>query len=189
MTLPDFVTVAVPGWLKEYSLSIPAALSSDSDAMAVAIGLASLNTRHRTGGPFGALLVDDADGSPLAPGVNLVLSAQSSMLHAEVCAILLAQHKLGSHDVSDGGRRSITLYTSAEPCAMCMGAIPWSGIRRVVCGARDEDVRRIGFDEGDKPADWTAAYARRGIRVVRDVMREEACAVLDAYASSEGQIY
>ena len=189
MKLPDCVTVAIPGWLKQYGQSIPSFFFCDQDAMAVAIGLASLNTQHRTGGPFGALLVDDTNGSLLAPGVNLVLSAQSSMLHAEVCAILLAQQKLGSHDVSDGGRRSITLYTTAEPCAMCLGAIPWSGIRRVVCGARDEDVRKVGFDEGDKPSDWMAAYTRRGIRVLRDVLREEACAVLNAYASAEGQLY
>ena len=72
---------------------------------------------------------------------------------------------------------------------MCLGAIPWSGVRRVVCGARGEDACAIGFDEGAKPMDWAGALKSRGITVVQDVLRDEARAVLTQYAKSGGIIY
>jgi tRNA(Arg) A34 adenosine deaminase TadA len=60
---------------------------------------------------------------------------------------------------------------------MCLGAIHWSGLTEVVCGARDEDVRSIGFDEGHKPPDWSALLAQWGIGVQADVLRADAVAV------------
>lgn len=79
--------------------------------------------------------------------------------------------------------------SSAEPCAMCLAAIPWSGARRLVCGARDEDVRAIGFDEGDKPGAWLEHYHRRGIQVTRDVMRPQAVQLLARYQAEGGVVY
>jgi len=67
--------------------------------------------------------------------------------------------------------------------------VPWSGVQRLVCGARDEDARAIGFDEGPKMADWVKALNDRGIIVVRDVLRGEARAVLQEYAAAGGAIY
>jgi tRNA(Arg) A34 adenosine deaminase TadA len=72
---------------------------------------------------------------------------------------------------------------------MCFGAVPWSGVRRLVCGARDEDARAIGFDEGPKLADWVTALNDRGITVLRDVLRDDAVAVLRDYIASGGIIY
>jgi tRNA(Arg) A34 adenosine deaminase TadA len=72
---------------------------------------------------------------------------------------------------------------------MCFGAIPWSGVTRLVCGARDEDARRIGFDEGPKLSDWQDALKVRGIIVARDVLRKEAVGVLDLYVRLGGPIY
>ena len=60
---------------------------------------------------------------------------------------------------------------------------------RLVIGARDEDARRIGFDEGDKPPDWITRLRARGIEVEQDVAREEATSVLEAYARGGGPIY
>ena len=62
-------------------------------------------------------------------------------------------------------------------------------MRSLLCGARAEDARAVGFDEGEKPADWPAALERRGISVGRDVLREEAAAVLRRYAEGGGEIY
>ena len=104
-------------------------------------------------------------------------------------AIALAQKTLGRYDIGDGGRSRYALVASAEPCAMCFGAIPWSGLTRLTCGARDEDARRIGFDEGPKPSEWQEALRKRGIAVTRDVLREEAVAVLDLYVHLGGPIY
>jgi tRNA(Arg) A34 adenosine deaminase TadA len=72
---------------------------------------------------------------------------------------------------------------------MCFGAIPWSGVCRLVCGARDEDARAIGFDEGPKLADWVTALNERGITVLRDILRNEAVSVLREYIASGGIIY
>jgi tRNA(Arg) A34 adenosine deaminase TadA len=72
---------------------------------------------------------------------------------------------------------------------MCLGAVPWSGVVRLVCGARDEDARAIGFDEGDKPTDWPDLLRRRGIEVLRDVRRTQAAAVLRAYVEQGGELY
>ncbi|HCS12210.1 MAG TPA: tRNA-specific adenosine deaminase, partial [Zetaproteobacteria bacterium] len=81
------------------------------------------------------------------------------------------------------------LVTSCEPCAMCFGAIPWSGIRRVVCGATAADAQRIGFDEGPRHPDWVAELEKRGIHVQTGVCRDAAARVLNDYQSAQGVIY
>jgi tRNA(Arg) A34 adenosine deaminase TadA len=81
------------------------------------------------------------------------------------------------------------LVTSCEPCAMCFGAVPWSGVTSLVCGARKDDAQLAGFDEGDKPENWAAALERRGIRVTQDLLRDEARQVLRDYSASDGTIY
>lgn len=136
-----------------------------------------------SGGPFAAA-VFAADGSLLSVGLNLVEPAQCSLLHAELVAIALAQQQLGRYDLA-----GCELVCSTEPCAMCLGAVPWSGVARLVCAARDADARAVGFDEGDKPPDWEQALAARGIAVRRDVLRAEAAALLQDYARRGGLIY
>ncbi len=112
-----------------------------------------------------------------------------SILHAEMVALSLAQKKLANYDLGAEGLPVHEIVTSTEPCAMCFGAIPWSGVSRVICGARDEDARRIGFDEGPKLADWRAALEARRIEVIHDVQRDRASQVLDDYLHSGGRIY
>lgn len=155
--------------------------------MRLAVGLAAMNVTKGTGGPFAAVIVHDASRRVLGIGMNLVTSARCSVLHAEIVAIMQASAVVDTWDLGVDG--PCTLVTTAEPCAMCMGAIPWSGVRRVVIGARDEDVRRIGFDEGAKPQAWVQDYERRGITVVRDVLRNEAKHVLEQYVRGGGLIY
>ncbi len=156
--------------------------------MRFVIDLARHNIEHRTGGPFGAAVFETETGRLVAAGVNLVEPANCSVAHAEMVALTLAQQTVGHYDLSCAGIAR-ELVTSTEPCAMCLGAIPWSGVRRVVCGARGEDACEIGFDEGAKPADWVGALKARGIEVVCDVLRPEAIAVLQDYLTSGGRIY
>ena len=108
----------------------------------------------------------------------------------EMVAIAVAQQMLDHYDLRRALPGGCVLFSSAEPCAMCLGGIPWSGIDRLVeYAARDEDARAVGFDEGHKPTDWIAGYARRGIRVTPELMREEGAAVLRSYAAAGGEIY
>jgi tRNA(Arg) A34 adenosine deaminase TadA len=179
------LTVSLPEWIAE--ACHPGALFPSVEArMGLVIQLARTNVARSTGGPFGAAVFDIDSGEILAPGVNMVVPANAALAHAEMLAIAFAGRTLDSFDL---GVRATELVSSAEPCAMCLGAVPWSGVRRLVCGARDEDARRIGFDEGDKPTDWIGRLRRRGIDVVQDVFRTEATAVLEDYARAGGPIY
>ena len=157
--------------------------------MRLAVELSWENVRRGTGGPFGAAVFERDTGKLVAPGVNLVVTAGCSAFHAEMVAIMVAQHKTGSFDLGAGGMPVHEMAASTEPCAMCLGATPWSGVRSLLCGARDEDAGAIGFDEGPKPPGWTAKFEARGIAVTRDVLREEAAAVLRQYATTGGEIY
>jgi tRNA(Arg) A34 adenosine deaminase TadA len=161
---------------------------SIEERMRFAIELARLNITHKTGGPFGAAVFDLSTHQLLAVGVNRVVQTPCSAAHAEILALALAQQTVGHYDLGYGGR-ACELITSAEPCAMCLGALPLFGIRQMACGARDEDVRAIGFDEGAKPPDWPAALEERNVAVSRDVCRDIARAVLQDYAESGGVIY
>ena len=147
------------------------------------------NRRRGTGGPFGALVLESASRRLIAAGLNLVVGSHCSIAHAELVALSVAQQQLRDDDLAAAVPGGCTLVSSAEPCAMCMGAIPWSGVTRLVCGARDADVRQAGFDEGDKPADWVEAYRRRGIAVTRDCRRSQARALLLEYTAAGGRIY
>jgi tRNA(Arg) A34 adenosine deaminase TadA len=183
----DFM-IELPQWLTKLLQRSPKIFPAQKDRMRFIVALARENVVQQTGGPFGAG-VFDASGNLIAAGVNLVLSSNCSIFHAEIVAIALAQKKLGRYDLSNGGNDIYELVASTEPCAMCFGAIPWSGIRRLVCGARDEDARSIGFDEGPKLPNWQEALEKRGMRVSRDVLRHEAADVLNLYVKSGGTIY
>jgi len=179
----------LPAWVEPLIAEQGKTCASGEARMRLAIKLARQNIAHRTGGPFGAVVLEKDSGRIVSVGVNLVETSHCSIAHAEMIAIALAQKAMGTYDLGGEGRPLYELVTSTEPCAMCLGAVPWSGIRRVVCGARGEDACAIGFDEGAKPVDWLGELRRRGIEVVRDLLRDEARAVLQEYAQAGGIIY
>lgn len=181
------VIIDAPDWVDE--LAVPGATFAPSDRMPFVIELARRNVVERTGGPFGAAIFESDSGRLVAPGVNRVVPMAISFAHAETTAIGLANTQLGVFDLGGDGLADMELVASTEPCALCLGATVWSGVRRLVTGARDEDARAIGFDEGPKVADWQGALTSRGIDVEVDVMRAEAVAVLDLYAASGAVIY
>jgi tRNA(Arg) A34 adenosine deaminase TadA len=187
MSFPT-VTLELPAWVEELDLR-DREYPTLEDRMRLVVELARQNVERGTGGPFGAAIFERETGRLLAPGMNLVVPSNCSVAHAEMVAVMIAQQAVGDFDLGAGGRPDYDLFASTEPCSMCFGATPWSGVRRLVCGARDEDARAVGFDEGAKLPDWAAALEERGIAVVRDVCREEAAAVLRDYAESGGQIY
>ena len=157
--------------------------------MALAVALARENIERGTGGPFGAAVFDPISWRPLAVGVNLVQHAQNAVLHAEIVALMLAQATLGRYSLSAPDLPPHVLVTSCEPCAMCLGALLWSGVQDLECGATREDAVRIGFDEGPVfPASY-AYLADRGVRVRLEICRREAARVLEDYRRSGGAIY
>jgi tRNA(Arg) A34 adenosine deaminase TadA len=187
MNLPEII-VHLPVWVEDFLKNAPAVFPSVEDRMRFVLALSRRNVQLATGGPFAAAVFDN-DGRLIAPGVNLVVASNCSVFHSEILALAIAQKILGRYDLSDGGTLHYDLFATTEPCAMCFGAIPWSGVGRLVCGARDEDARAIGFDEGPKTADWVAALNDRGIAVLRDVLRTDAIAVLQDYVKAGGPIY
>ena len=183
------VTLGLPGWVGESLPDGDRVYRTVEDRMRLAVELSRLNVRNGTGGPFGAAIFEKETGRLLAPGVNLVVGSGCSVFHAEMVAIMVAQKVVGTFDLGADNLPSYELVTTTEPCAMCLGATPWSGVRHLVCGARDEDARAVGFDEGSKMPEWVDSLEQRGITVEQDVLREEAAGVLREYAGGGGEIY
>lgn len=180
-------TLNLPDWIPAFLADCSNPCPDVESRMRLAINLAARNVEAGTGGPFGAAVFHEDTGQLIAVGVNRVLATNCSLAHAEIIALSLAQQRLGTWDLAAVHRSQ--LVTSTEPCAMCLGAIPWSGVSSVVTAARDEDARALGFDEGAKPHEWAHTLTARGIAVVRDVLRQDACQVLHAYQKGQGYIY
>lgn len=183
----DTLKITLPGWIEGFVANEPRQFIDAETRMRLAIELARENIRQNTGGPFGAAVFNMDTNELVSVGVNCVVPSDCSMAHAEIMAIGLAQQALGTFDLSSKGR--FELATSCQPCAMCLGAVPWSGIKSLLCGAREEDARAVGFDEGAKPDDWLGELQNRGITVTRDILRTEAAQVLKNYAAANGTIY
>ena len=149
---------------------------------------AELLAKIRSGadcGPFMAAIYDRG-GRRLVEAVNSVVPSNCSHNHAEMNAIRLMEEKLGSWNLAP---QDLVLYTTSEPCMMCMGGILWSGIRKVVYGVPSDRVEALtGFDEGFKP-DWPIEFARRGVEVVGPLAVEEGEAVHREYMRLQKTVY
>lgn len=183
ISLPHWIDEFVGHWLNQNR----SGLDTPEHRMELAIALAAANVEQGTGGPFGAIVVQEETNRLAGVGVNLVTGINLSSAHAEIVALSLAQIATGSWNLGKLGPTQ--LVTSCEPCAMCFGAVPWSGVTSVVCGASKEDAEAAGFDEGDKPVNWTESLHQRGIEVRLNVMRDEAARVLQEYSEGAGTIY
>ena len=187
MSLHMHCRFELPHWLEKFVSEWPEELISPEQRMRLAVALSAENVRHHTGGPFGAIVVEESSNRLVGVGVNLVTTLELSIAHAEMVAISLAQSGLKNWNL--GANTDVQLVTSCEPCAMCFGAVPWSGVASLVWGAGREDAEAAGFDEGDKPVNWMETLEKRGIRTQGEVLREDAAAVLAHYARREGAIY
>ena len=187
MTHP-IVSVEYPPWVNavvDWNRPYP----TDDDRMRLAIAVARANVERDTGGPFGALIVDTSTGRVVAAGMNSVVRLNNCTLHGEMVAFMMAQRRLGSFTLAGAGMPMHELVTSCEPCAMCLGAILWSGVKRVVCGAARDDASRLSFEEGPVFPESYAYLEAHGIAIVRNVLRDEARTVLELYRSKRGTIY
>lgn len=185
---PHSISFDLPDWIESFSQTYTPSTDLHT-RMAFVISAAKKNVVEGTGGPFAAAVFEIETGELISLGVNLVTTQGMSMLHAEIVALAVAQRKLGTYDLGGKAMTPLELVTSTEPCGMCLGAIPWSGVRHVATAARDEDARAIGFDEGAKPEDWVHSLNSRGIEVSTNIERESACAVFQLYITNNGHIY
>lgn len=177
------LSLALPDWAAAYADRV---VGDDQAGMRLAIELARRNVEEGSGGPFGAAIVEQDSGRLVTIGVNSVVRLNSSVMHAEMMAIMRAQLRLGGYSLRQPGH---VLYASSDPCAMCLGGILWSGIGRLVCGAPGAAACAIGFDEGPVTEASYRHLERAGIEVVRGVLADEASAVIEAYCRQGGVIY
>jgi tRNA(Arg) A34 adenosine deaminase TadA len=176
---PDWV-VEVVDWNRTYG--------RDEDRMALAVRLAGENVDRGTGGPFGAAIFQRS-GRLVSVGVNSVVRLANCTLHAEMVAFMLAQRRVGSFTLAAAGLGDHELFTSCEPCAMCLGATLWSGVVRVVYAASGSDARELGFDEGPVFAESHDYLRERGIALEGGFLRDEARTVLARYRALAGPVY
>lgn len=152
----------------------------DNPFMARAIQLSVDNVLSGQGGPFGAVVV--RNGSVVAEGVNRVTTTNDPTAHAEVVAIRQACAKLGGFELKD-----CELYSSCEPCPMCLGAIYWARLARVYYGSVAADAAQAGFDDSFI---YREIEQPRGVRAIPMVqmMREQALAGFRAWQQKANKI-
>lgn len=182
-------SASLPDWLLADLEDLPSVLPTAQEQMRLVNELADRNWRAGNGGPFAAIVVDEATGALVSVGVNVVLASGVTSSHAEVMALALAQRALGRWDLGAGGAR-LTLVVNWRPCVQCYGATMWSGVRAlVVAGEGDLLEELTGFDEGPMVEDWADQFERRGIRVTSGVGFDDAVAVYRAYGASDAIVY
>jgi tRNA(Arg) A34 adenosine deaminase TadA len=121
---------------------------------------------------------------------NRVVPFHCSSAHAEVIALSLAQKLLGVYDLGQKGLPAHQLVVNARPCAMCFGAVLWSGVRSLVIAGDGPELEEItGFDEGPLHPQWRQELTKRGIELVKDVLYKEAIEVYKEFSNSQEPVY
>ena len=147
------------------------------DFMHRAITLGMENVRAGTGGPFAAVIVKD--GRVVAEGVNRVTATNDPTAHAEVVAIREACRKLDDFQLA-----GCDLYTTCEPCPMCLGAIYWARPARVFYACVAADAAAVGFDDAFIYEELNRAHAERRVPM-RQLLREESLAIFALWQQQE----
>src|SRR4051812_6879263 len=186
-TLP-VVHVEYPEWVHDV-VQWDRTYGTDTEKMRLAIAVSRENVERGTGGPFGAAIFEANSGKLVAVGMNSVVRLNNCTLHGEMVAFMMAQQRVKSFSLNAPGFPAHELFTSCEPCAMCLGATLWSGVRRVVYGAAREDASKLHFEEGPVFPESYQYLEDRGIEIVRNQLRDEAREVLELYRAKSGKIY
>lgn len=154
-------------------------MQSSSDFMQVAINEAYQGIEAGDGGPFGSVIVKD--GEIVGQGHNRVLAENDPTCHGEMEAIRDACKNLGTHDLS-----GCELYTTAEPCPMCLGAILWSNMSQVYYGCTRQDSAEIGFRDD---AFYRQLNGEEETVSVQEFDRETCLELFNDYAAEDAQRY
>ena len=148
--------------------------------MQEAIALATENVATGRGGPFGAVVV--RDGEVIATGVNLVTASNDPTAHAEVTAIRNACKSLATFQL-DG----CDVYTSCEPCPMCLAAIYWARCRMIYYGNTATDEASVGFDDSRLYGEMKKPMSERSIPIVQ-MLPDEAWASFAAWRDASTKV-
>ena len=148
--------------------------------MQAAIELSRKNLSSNEGGPFGCVIVKQEE--IVGRGWNQVGSANDPTAHAEIVAIREACKNLGTFQLND-----CEVYTSCEPCPMCMGAIYWARPQKVYYANSREDAARIGFDDSFIYGELTCALPDRKIQII-NIGADEALQVFNEWANKADKL-
>lgn len=144
---------------------------------AISLACESVETH---GGPFGAVIV--RDGAIIAEGMNRVTPSKDPTAHAEMVAIRAACAALDRFDL-----RGCTIYTSCEPCPMCLAALHWARVERIVYAASQQDAAAAGFDDAELYAEVARPHAERTTPIVQD-LGDEGTEPFDAWERHEARV-
>ena len=154
--------------------------NQDQTYLAAAIELAQRGVDEDRGGPFGAIIVKD--GQVIGQGNNGVTSTNDPTAHAEVTAIRDACKTIGSFQL-DGA----TIYSSCEPCPMCLAAIYWARIDRIVYACTRDDAADIGFDDAHIYDEMPLSNEERSIRI-ETMMRDEGLEAFKKWTDKDDKV-
>ncbi|UDL94882.1 nucleoside deaminase [Lichenihabitans sp. PAMC28606] len=155
-------------------------MASDHDFLLQAVALSKSNMEQGRGGPFGAVIV--RDGVVIGEGWNAVTSSNDPTAHAEIIAIRRACEAVGSFSL-DGA----TIFSSCEPCPMCLSAIYWARMGRLVYANTRHEAAAIGFDDAFLYDEVPKDAADRSLPT-EQVVSPEARAVFDAWAAKSDKV-
>ena len=147
----------------------------DKEFMRRAISLAQTGIDKNAGGPFGAIVVKD--GEIIGEGCNQVTSTNDPTAHAEIVAIRNACEKLGAFQLDD-----CVIYTSCEPCPMCLGAIYWARPKQIFFACTREDAAEINFDDHFIYDEIGLPIEKRHIKSI-NFLRDEGLKVFENWAN------
>ena len=152
----------------------------NNEYMNMAVDTAYYGVNNNEGGPFGAVIVKD--GKIISRSHNTVLKSKDATAHAEVNAIREASKVLNTHDLS-----GCILYTSAEPCPMCLSAIIWANIKEIYYACTREDAAKIGFRD-----DLIYEYLKgnkKDLITLKQIDRDKCVSTFEKYEKDKKVIY
>jgi len=162
------------------AIRISSRMQGNPTFMEQAIALATENVTSGRGGPFAAVIV--RDGEIVATGVNLVTASNDPTAHGEIVAIRNACKALGSFQLT-----GCEIYTSCEPCPMCLAAIHWARCKTIFYGCSAADAAAAGFDDASLYEEIKRPIDQRTIPTV-NLLRERAISTFDAWRSYADRI-
>jgi len=151
-------------------------MNEHHEYMRMAIALSEQNVAQGLGGPFGAVIVKD--NKIVAASANTVVPSNDPTAHAEVSAIRLACQELNTYNLE-----GCVIYTSCEPCPMCLGAIYWARIEKIYYANNKSDAAAIGFDDQFIYEELDRPKEQRKLPVV-EMLRDEALGAFKAWETS-----